>query len=100
MTDAVLIGRILPERQHFSVNGQRLSIKMPDRGVDAWLLFGVVDNQLTAKFTGQLGDLSNYMLKSIASQAVPRSTERRCVDDGVPFRARPSGSVARRQAQG
>jgi hypothetical protein len=33
----------------------------------------VIDNQLTAKLTGKIGDLSNYMLKSIVSQAV-RST--------------------------
>jgi len=70
MTDAyIFTGQILPERQRFGLEGQRLYVKDPSRGIDACLLFGVIDNQLTAKLTGKIEHLSNFMLKTIVSQA-------------------------------
>src|SRR5262245_1319487 len=71
MPDAyIFTGQILPERHRFALDGQRLYIKDADRGIDACLLLGVIDNQLTAKLFGRIDHLSNTALKDIVSQAM------------------------------
>jgi hypothetical protein len=70
MPDAhLVIGRVIPERKRFGHEGLRLYVKDPNTGVDACLIFGVIDNQLAARIIGNVGDLSNFTLNNIVRQA-------------------------------
>ena len=65
----LVIGRVIPERKRFQHDGLRLFVRDPEIGVDACLIFGVIDNQLAARIIGNVGDLSNFTLNSIVRQA-------------------------------
>jgi hypothetical protein len=70
MTEAYMFtGRILPERQAFNLESQRLYVRDDQRGLDACLIFGVMDNQLVGRLIGKIGHLSNFTLKMIVDQA-------------------------------
>jgi hypothetical protein len=65
----LVIGRVIPERKRFGHEGLRLYVKDPEIGVDACLIFGVIDNQLAARIIGNVSDLSNFTLNNIVRQA-------------------------------
>jgi hypothetical protein len=65
----LVIGRVIPERKRFGHEGLRLYIKDSEAGVDACVIFGVIDNQLAARIIGNVGDLSNFTLNNIVRQA-------------------------------
>jgi hypothetical protein len=71
LTSSYLItGRVVPERKAFGHEDFRLRIKHPgDPGVDAWVLVGVIDNQIIAKVIGDIGDQSNAALKRFVTDA-------------------------------
>jgi hypothetical protein len=70
MTNTYLItGRVVPERKGFGHDGFRLRLKHPELGIDAWVLVGVIDNQLTAKMVGDIGKQSNVAVKNIVAGA-------------------------------
>lgn len=65
----LVIGRVIPERKRFGHEGLRLYVRDPEIGVDACLIFGVIDNQLAARIIGNVGDLSNFTINNIVRQA-------------------------------
>jgi hypothetical protein len=59
---------VIPERKGFKHEGLRFEINDPRFGADVWVISLVEDGQLTARIIGDVGHLSNYILKSMVRQ--------------------------------